>query len=89
MVALGTDARPLEINGFVEAGDETSGNRCRLFCGGDNCLIPETFMQIGAALAQVREPLRKLRLTMGLDAQCDIFYEATAQRWLLVAQAIV
>src|SRR5438045_5701667 len=30
-------------------------------------------MQVGAALAQEGEPLRELRLTMGLDAQCDIF----------------
>jgi hypothetical protein len=78
VVALGSDTRRLEINGFVKAGDETCGNGRRLFCGGGNCLIPEAFMQIGAALAQRREPLLELRLTMGLDAQSDIFPKQSA-----------
>src|SRR2546423_8375680 len=49
VIALGSDARRLQINGFVETDDKTCGNGGRLSRGGGNCLIPEAFMQVDAA----------------------------------------
>src|SRR5213078_5384965 len=54
------------------AADETGGNRRRPFRCSSDRFSPQTVLEIGGAFAQRPKSLRKLRLTMRLDAQRHI-----------------
>jgi hypothetical protein len=69
VVAFGCDALPLQINGFIEAADETGGDRRRPLRRSGDRFSPQTVLELGGAFAQRCKSLRKLRLTMCLDAQ--------------------
>src|SRR5262249_20316869 len=75
VVAFGGDALSLQVNCFVQAGDETGGDRRWSLCRSCDGFRPHTVLKLSTAFARCCELIGKLRLAMRLDAKWHVFHK--------------
>src|SRR4029077_278317 len=78
VIAFSGDALRLQVKCFIQASDETGGDRRRPLCGSGDRLSPHTVLKLGTAFARRCELIRKLPLTMRLDPKRNILAQQLA-----------